>query len=88
MTNGYLPVFQDNWDFPLPLAVLQHFLHARRVEFHIKVDMDRMRLTGTGGVRSALLSIDDDLAHNMPPRIGCEEKDSLHFLSTKLLRGK
>jgi hypothetical protein len=50
---------------------------VRQHWFHIKVDMVRMYLTGTGGVGSALLSVDNDLAHDIPPRIGCEENDSL-----------
>ena len=51
----------DDRHLALTVADAQHLLHPLRVEFDIKVDMLRVRLTGAVGVGSALFTVDDDV---------------------------
>ena len=67
VSHGDPPVLHDHRHFSLTLAVLQHFFHPGGVELHVEVDMVWMRLTGAGGVGSALFPKDGHLVHIMPP---------------------
>ena len=63
-------LYIDNiWNRHLPLAptVLQHLIHPVGFGLHVIIDMLRGRLTGASGIGSALFSVNNGLAHGVPP---------------------
>jgi hypothetical protein len=63
VTDGHLCIGYNHRHFSLSSAVLQHFLQQAGIKLDVVIDMLRIRLTGASGIGSALLSVNNYLAH-------------------------
>lgn len=63
-TDGNLPVFDDDWDFPHPLRDLEHLLQGFLILFDIQITNRNVPcgvvLPGRRGKGSALFPVDYD----------------------------
>jgi hypothetical protein len=63
---GYLTICNNHRNLTLTPAMPQHFFHSVWIKLHVIIDMLRNRLTGARGMGSALLSVNNLLAHVAP----------------------
>lgn len=63
IADGHLSIGHNHRHFSLSSAVLQHFLQQAGIKLDVVIDMLRTRLTGASGIGSALLSVNNYLAH-------------------------
>jgi len=62
-TNAYSAIHDNDRDFALTLAVLQHLLHSLGIKFDIIKKVIRIRRTGAISIGSAFLAKDNGCAH-------------------------
>jgi hypothetical protein len=67
VSYGHLTFSNNHRHLPLAPTVLQHLFHPAGIGLHVIIDMLRIRLTGASGIGSALLSVNNCLAHSVPP---------------------
>lgn len=67
--DGDVAVGDDHRHLALALAMAQHLFHPSGIELDVVVDMVGIRLTGADGMWSAVLSVNDDCGHVLPPLI-------------------
>jgi len=68
ISYGHPPLNDNHRDLTLTVTVAQHLFHPAGIELDVIIDMIGMRLTGAGGVGSALLAVNNYfVVHDVPP---------------------